>query len=98
MGADRDISRNRKPLRIGGIESLLAVNEHAPIGSEHKVGTVLQNQRKILVNAEIRKNSVADIGETEHIAGADAGIGLNGTELGKVVLNEEHRRPVAHAA
>jgi hypothetical protein len=75
-----------EPLRFGGIESLLGVDEHAPIGREHVIGAGLENQREILIDTEICKDSVADITEIEHIAGADARIGLKGTELGKMIL------------
>ena len=63
MGANRDISRNREPLRIGGKESLLAVDEHSPIRCEHPIGARLEDQRKILIDTDICKDSIADIAE-----------------------------------
>src|ERR1700730_10311392 len=90
MGTNGDCGVQDEPLRIGGKEFLLAVDKHAPIGSEHQLGAGLKNEGEILIDAKILKNSIADIAEIEQIAGADSGIGLKGTELGKVVLKEEH--------
>lgn len=98
IGTNRDISGKREPLRIGGKEKLLAVDEHTPIGSEHPIGASLEHQREILIDAEIRKNPVADIAKIKHITDANAGIRLKGTELGSVVLKEKDGRSGARTA
>jgi hypothetical protein len=96
MGANRD--KSGKALRIGGIECLLPVDEYAPIGGEHQIGTGLENKGEVLIQAKIGKQPVADIAEVEHIGSAGAKIRLKGTELGKAVLKQETDAADARAA
>src|SRR5579875_3160514 len=98
MRAQRDISRNREALRIGGQKNLLAVNEHAPVGGQHPIGTCLEDESKILIEAEICKNSIANIAKIDPVANACTGIRLNGTELSKMVLKKPYNWTGARTA
>ena len=98
MDADRHVGVQKESLCVGRIPSLFSINEQAPIWREHPIDASLSYEGKILVNAEIPKNSVGDVAEVEHIGAAHSDIRLDRAKLREVILKQNHGRPVPHAS
>jgi hypothetical protein len=103
MGARWDVKKTSHGILghtpgIGLEKDFLPVDEHTPVRREHIIRPGLKHEGEILIPIEISEKAVADVSKVDRIADASPKIGLKGTKLVEMILQQEDDFPVARAA
>ncbi|NRP75097.1 hypothetical protein ILFOPFJJ_06020 [Ensifer psoraleae] len=79
-------------LPIGFEEDLLHIEVYAPMLIDHVVETKLQCGAHMIVDVEVMETRLFALVVEQRVVNARADIGLEGTEIGEVVLQRKRRR------